>query len=106
MATPKETQSRVPPHLRQFLGSSVATAPLQTQAPYSYTLPSAKCLSAVELNPPHWRLANKKSLRSKLKDLVLKTPAGGPQEQTLKHGSSQHRPTMMRMKDSDDYITA
>ncbi|KAK5127806.1 hypothetical protein LTR85_004922 [Meristemomyces frigidus] len=106
MATPKETQSRVPPHLRQFLRSSVATAPLQTEAPYSYTLPSAQCLSPVELNPPHWRLAKKKSLRSRLKDLVLKTPPDGLHEQTPKDVSSQHRPTMMRMKDSDDYITA
>lgn len=89
--------------------SSADTALLETSAPYSYTLPTARSLHPVELNPPHWRLVTKRSLRSRLKDLVLKTPADGLPAQTTTPKSNQQqlqRPAIMRMKDSDDYITA
>lgn len=103
MATTSEKPSRVTTHLRHFLRPSLTTEPIDTQAPYSYTLPSR---AEIELCPPHWRLQPGRSLKSRAKAIILKEwPRGIP---TAPRAASQpqRRPTMMRMKDSDDYITA
>lgn len=108
MATGTSKPSRVPIHIRQFHHSP--TACLQTQAPYSYTIrcatnPREDCTCSVELCPSHWRLASNKSLRSKVKDLLGKGRTDSTARATT-HQRQKHRPLIMRMKDSDDYITA
>lgn len=98
--------SKVPEHLRPFFRSNLTTEP---QAQYSYTSPtSISSAQGVELCPPHWRLAPKRTLRDTLTDILLKDWQG-----THRHTSSQSRikehtsrSSVMRMKDSDDYITA
>ncbi|KAK5686441.1 hypothetical protein LTS10_002559 [Elasticomyces elasticus] len=75
-----------------------------TQAPYSYTIPQPGS-SDHQLCPPHWRIREKRSKRSKLKELVLKLPAESGFA-TTKRRKAPSRPPIMRMKDSDDYLTA
>ncbi|KAK3654066.1 hypothetical protein LTR56_003502 [Elasticomyces elasticus] len=77
---------------------------LNTQAPYSYTIPQPGP-SDHQLCPPHWRIREKRSKRSKLKELVLKLPAESGLA-TIKRHKPPSRPPIMRMKDSDDYLTA
>ncbi|KAF2774267.1 hypothetical protein EJ03DRAFT_3581 [Teratosphaeria nubilosa] len=98
MATIQERLLKVSPHPSHWNGSAIVITPLQTQAPYSYSLPLSHSSPSrtVELCPPHWRLPSKRSFRQKLKGLVLKKSPVQPYE----------RPRMKRMKDSDDYITA
>ncbi|KAK5721817.1 hypothetical protein LTR15_006409 [Elasticomyces elasticus] len=77
---------------------------LNTQAPYSYTIPQPGS-SDHQLCPPHWRIREKRSKRSKLKELVLKLPAESGLA-TIKRHKAPSRPPIMHMKDSDDYLTA
>lgn len=95
--------SKVPHHLRPFQRPSLVVEPVLT----ADDTPTLKPTPArtVEVCPPHWRPPPKRSLRHTLKDILLKewprpTPRTSPQS------SSTDRPGMMRMKDSDDYITA
>jgi len=94
--------NRLPAHLRIFYRPSISFDSLQTQAPYSYTSPSKP--QTVELCPTHWRIRPKKRLRARVKATLLNSAASSL------HHPTQHtrlsRPAMMRMKDSDDYITA
>ncbi|KAK3701866.1 hypothetical protein LTR37_015177 [Vermiconidia calcicola] len=97
-------QSRIPLHLRPFLRSSLTAEPLVTQTPYSYTLPYRTSPAFdVELCPPHWRLLPKRSLKEKLTNILLKDWQSYSPPRT---SSPPQRPVIMRMKDSDDYITA
>lgn len=77
-----------------------------TEAPYLYTIrPKTSSTDSVELCPAHWRLPPKRSLRAKLKKVVLKdwqTDLSRPSQRS----ATPKRPSIMRMKDSDDYITA
>lgn len=94
--------SRVPSHLKPFLRPSLTTEPVVTQdnAPGIEIQPS----KPVELCPPHWRLEPKRSFGKTLKSLILKEwPL--PKPTTPPRNVSSGRPSM-RMKDSDDYITA
>jgi hypothetical protein len=95
MATTEGQHSRVPSHLRQFHPPRITIGPAPTPRAYSYTTERSPD-GPVELCPPHWRLPPKKSLRKKLKALVLKEPAT----------AKRYRRSTMRMKDSDDYLTA
>ena len=101
-----EKPSKIPQHLIPFLRPSFTTEPVVTQIPYSYTLRSQTSPPrTVELCPPHWRPPPKRSLRRKLKDILLQdwqsvTP------KTPRRSTTSVRPLSMRMKDSDDYITA
>jgi len=113
MATSKASQqaSKVPPHLRRFHRLPLTTEPKLAAAKtqYSHHIHSTASGGSVELCPPHWRLKPKMSLRSKLKSLVLKEPLHDSRDRTINSSLSSlppHRPGMMRMKDSDDYITA
>ncbi|KAK5725024.1 hypothetical protein LTR17_013315 [Elasticomyces elasticus] len=80
------------------------THALNTQAPYSYTILQPGS-SDHQLCPPHWRIRKKHSKRSKLKELVLKLPAESGLATTKRH-KAPSQPPIMRMKDSDDYLTA
>ncbi|KAK3071231.1 hypothetical protein LTR53_008982, partial [Teratosphaeriaceae sp. CCFEE 6253] len=88
------------------LRSSTPSLPVHTQAPYSYTIPepAAATHRKPELCPPHWLLRGTRPLRAKLKDLVLRVPAA--ETTTTRRVSVPTRPPLMRMKDSDDYLTA
>ena len=94
--------NNMPAHLRIFYRPSVTYEQLQTQAPYSYTSPTKP--PPVELCPPHWRIRPKKRLRARVKATLLKSSASTPSQRA--QALSPSRPVMMRMKDSDDYITA
>lgn len=98
MAEAQKT-SNIPQHLRPFRRPSLTTEHLVTEAPYSYT-PSKPAIA--ELCPPHWRRSSKRGIRRKLKSIILKDlqSVGSPER------TPHTRPTIMRMKDSDDYITA
>ena len=77
-----------------------------TEAPYSYPVsPEASAAHSVELCPPHWRLPPTRSVREKLRDILLKNWQGASPH-TPQERSPQKRPSTMRMKGSDDYITA
>lgn len=78
---------------------SVSDSSLKTQAPYSYTL-----CAAPELCPPHWRLSARLPLRTKFKQVYQKL-SSEPLKAPAKQGRFA-RPAMLRMKDSDDYLTA
>ena len=101
-----EKKSKVPGHLKQFLRPPFTTEPVVTQAPYSYAVPpQITPPRSVELCPPHWRLPAKRSLRCKLRSILLKDwQSFAPN--TPPRSTSHERPVVMRMKDSDDYITA
>lgn len=96
-------KSRVPSHLKPLLRPSLTTEPVLTQDhALGVEVPAAK---QVELCPPHWRLEPKRSLGSTLKSLILKEwPL--PKPTTPPRSISAGWPGIMRMKDSDDYITA
>ena len=98
-----ERPSKIPDHLRPFLRPSLTTEPIFTADSTIglHTSPS----DPVELCPPHWRLPPKRSLRRTLRAILLKEWPG-PAPQTPRRSISHDRPSMMRMKDSDDYITA
>ena len=98
-----ERPSKIPDHLRPFLRPSLTTEPIFTADSTIglHTSPS----DPVELCPPHWRLPPKRSLRRTLRAILLKEWPG-PAPQTPRRSISHDRPSIMRMKDSDDYITA
>ena len=73
-----------------------------TQVPYS----CRRRPNCPELSPPHWRRKSGRGFRSTLKAIITKdlqnySLRSSPPERT----SGRNRP-VMRMKDSDDYITA
>jgi hypothetical protein len=98
-----ERQSRVPSHLKPFLRAAITTEPVLTQDnAIGIEISPPK---PVELCPPHWRLESKRGIGSTLKSLILKEwPL--PKPRTPPRSISTERPGIMRMKDSDDYITA
>ena len=98
-----ERPSKVPDHLRPFLRPSLTTEPVLAENS-TFALQTSPS-NSVELCPSHWRLPPKRSLRSTLKAILLKEWPG-PSPQTPRRHTSHDRPVMMRMKDSDDYITA
>lgn len=114
------SKSKVPLHLQTFHRSSLTTEPPSTRSPYPYTvtpLHSPKVdtdtarAETVELCPPHWRLPSKpQPLRNRLKGILLKDLQSyniTSSKTSRKRTSPEHsRPAAMRMKDSDDYITA
>lgn len=108
-----EESSKVPPHLWRFHRLALTTEPksiAEAKAQHSQHVHfNTRDGANVELCPPHWRLKPKRSLRSKLKSLVLKESLRESRDRssisTLPSFPS-HRPALMRMKDSDDYITA
>ncbi|KAK0365277.1 hypothetical protein LTR59_001174 [Friedmanniomyces endolithicus] len=104
MATTGGRPSRLPQYLRQHQ-EEASRLPILTQAPYSYTIPPPSS-SKQQLCPPHWRLSQKRSKREILKSLVLKKPSESAARSIRKHTNTPRRPSIMRMKDSDDYITA
>ena len=100
-----ERPSRVPQHLKPFFRPTLTT----DHDISSYTKPpQASPDQTIELCPPHWRLPPKRSLRHKLEAIVLKDwrSFSSQTSQTPQRGVSYERPVVMRMKDSDDYITA
>ena len=98
-----ERPSKVPDHLRPFLRPSLTTEPVLAENS-TFALQTSPS-NSVELCPSYWRLPPKRSLRSTLKAILLKEWPG-PSPQTPRRHTSHDRPVMMRMKDSDDYITA
>jgi len=102
MATDKP--NRMPVHLRNFYRPSIITsAPLRTQAPYSYTLSTDSRIA--DLCPPHWRIDSRKNLRAKVKS-IFHLPSSASVQAEPAPRQKKNRPSMMRMKDSDDYLTA
>ena len=98
--------SKVPQHLRPFHQLPLTAEPRRATATNPCQLPSSGQTREVELCPPHWCIPVKRSLRGKLRDVILKErPIPHPKSSPPKI-SSPRRPAIMRMKDSDDYITA
>ncbi|KAK5167131.1 uncharacterized protein LTR77_007861 [Saxophila tyrrhenica] len=95
-------QTLISQHLRPILRPNLTTEPLTTQAPYSYSTSDSR---TAELCPPHWRRAKQRGVRHKLKGILLKD-LQSYKFKSPPSSSPDKRPAMMRMKDSDDYITA
>src|SRR5258708_4399276 len=92
-----EKQSKIPQHLRPFLRPSLTTEPQISQASYPYNNPlQPSPTRSVELCPPHWRLEPKRSLRNKLKLILLKDWQN-LSPQTPRRTTAYERPLMMRM---------
>ena len=106
MAASTEVQSGLLSHILPFLHPKDAAEPAKSQ---SFPTCPAVILAApaVELCPPHWRRRSP-SLRTKLKAVLLKQWPESAQRNTLLPVSFTPRPhrSTMRVKDSDDYITA
>ena len=96
----EEPESLIPEHLRPF------TRPSLTTEPHSYRRPTtASSRQPVELCPPHWRLEPRRSLSELMQDILLKDWKGANRH-TSPRATMSERPSTMRMKDSEDYITA
>ena len=98
-------QSTIPEHLRPFFRSKFTTEPLIAKDNYSYTTSTTSPTKTIELCPPRWRLPPKRRLHKRLKDILLKDWQH-TNPRTPSNSRPKRRPSMMRMKDSDDYITA
>lgn len=79
--------------------------------------PHAACFQAIDNSPntPHYQphssespthCPTKPNLRSVLKTILLKDYYKPAQDSSPAHENSTERPPMVRMKDSEDYITA
>lgn len=111
MATdaPSKAPSKAPQHIRPVHRGPRNCSDLAGEAPYSYACTLPDSTSPVELCPPHWRLRERQPLKAKLCAILLKdwqSLSFQPVAASPSCRGTLERPTMIRMKDSDDYITA
>lgn len=116
MEVKSSTRSRVPQHLQHFHGSAVLADNSKTNPLYPATLPLGDVYSAAHdraaFQGGHSTyekgsgLRPRRSLRVKFKNILLKDWPNAPSRVYTRRTPPKTRPTMMRMKDSDDYLTA